>query len=240
MRTSKSVPGAQRLLSVESDSKTVKGSEYGYLTGVLYLAPADEARKGINLCPKASEECRQACLYGAGMAAVFPSIKRSRVERTLWLLDRPEEFKAQLRADIQGLIRQAKLRGMIPAVRINGTSDLPKLALEMAAEFPNVQFYDYTKIPRPWTRTRSNYHLTFSFDGLNHAECLSALKNGVNVAVVFATSSFPQTWNGHRVIDGDKNDLRFLDPEGVIVGLKAKGGAKKLEIGGFVQIAGVA
>lgn len=124
---------------------------------------------------------------------------------------------------------------MRPAVRINGTSDQPQLALEMAREFPEVQFYDYTKIPAPWKRTLPNYHLTFSFSGENLADCMAALEHGINVAVVFPTANFPKTWNGYPVINGDKNDLRFLDPNNVVVGLKAKGDAKKLAVGGFVQ-----
>ena len=39
---------------------------------------------------------------------------------------------------------------------------------------------------------------------------------------------------GRKVIDGDKHDLRFLDEKNVIVGLIAKGEAKK-DISGFVK-----
>jgi hypothetical protein len=223
------------LLSVESDAKTTKGIAFGYLTGILYLAPATEADGIHNLCPMASDECRKACLYGAGMAGVFPTIKEARVAKTLQYLSSPEEFKGLLAADIRKLVKFAKAGGLIPAVRINGTSDLPQLALELAAIFPEVQFYDYTKIPRPWQRTRSNYHLTFSFSGTNLEKCLEALQNGINVTVVFR-GQLPETWNGHQVIDGDVSDLRFLDPTGVIVGLKAKGDARRMSTGGFVQL----
>jgi hypothetical protein len=117
-----------------------------------------------------------------------------------------------------------------PAVRVNGTSDLPKLALQLADEFRRVQFYDYTKLARPWTRVRSNYHLTFSYSGSNLSESLQALQAGVNVSVVFNTSKgqdLPAVWQGYPVIDGDMHDLRFLDPQGSIVGLRANGEAKK-------------
>jgi hypothetical protein len=223
------------LLSVESDTKTSKGTAFGYLTGILYLAPATEADGVHNLCPMASPECRKACLYGAGMAGVFPTIKEARIAKTLHYLTRPEEFKAVLVADIRKLVKFAKAGGLIPAVRINGTSDLPQLALEIAAVFPEVVFYDYTKISRPWQRTKKNYHLTFSFSGTNLEECLEALRNGTNVTVVFR-GRLPEVWNGYRVIDGDVSDLRFLDPAGVIVGLKAKGDARSMEAGGFVQL----
>jgi hypothetical protein len=39
---------------------------------------------------------------------------------------------------------------------------------------------------------------------------------------------------GMSVVDGDADDLRFLDGRGVVVGLKAKGPAKK-DTSGFVR-----
>ena len=51
----------------------------------------------------------------------------------------------------------------------------------------------------------------------------------MNVAAVF--HEVPETYLGRKVINGDETDLRFLDPKGVIVGLKAKGKAKKDKTG---------
>jgi hypothetical protein len=59
------------------------------------------------------------------------------------------------------------------------------------------------------------------------------LKAGGNVAAVFKT--IPKTWKGFPVVDGDETDLRFLDGKNVIVGLKAKGKAKK-DTSGFVVV----
>src|SRR5215475_10434490 len=129
-----------KLLSVESDAKTSKGSEFGVLTGILYLAPANEASDATNLCPMATEECKRACLYGAGMAGLFPAIKQARVAKSQQYLNDRAGFVATLRADIARLIDMAEKRGMKPAVRINGTSDLPQLARELAQDFPEVQF----------------------------------------------------------------------------------------------------
>jgi hypothetical protein len=225
-----------QLLSVESDAKTKKGSKEGVLTGVLYLAPAKEADGIHDLCAMATDECRFACLYGSGMAGIFPSIKAARIQKTLLYLNDRITFVALLRADIHLLIHKATERGMIPAVRINGTSDQPQLARELAEAFPTIQFYDYTKIPAPWKRTLPNYHLTFSFSGKNLADCMAALAHGINVAVVFPDAHFPATWQDRPVINGDASDLRFRDAIGVVVELKAKGEARKLTAGGFVQI----
>jgi hypothetical protein len=83
----------------------------------------------------------------------------------------------------------------------------------------------------------TNYHITFSKNESNDAECVSALKLGANVAVVFNTkkgADLPESWNGYPVVDGDDTDLRFMDPKGgYVIGLRAKGKAKK-DVSGFV------
>ncbi len=142
------------------------------------------------------------------------------------LHDNREVFLASLRWDIERLIRKANRQGMELCVRINGTSDLPWIAQTMAREYPTVKFYDYTKLPKPELRMLPNYHIVFSYSGRNLEETLRLMALGVNVAVVFNRSkgeSLPETWNGRPVVDGDLNDLRFLDPAGVVVGLRPKG-----------------
>jgi hypothetical protein len=122
-------------------------------------------------------------------------------------------------------------------LRLSALCDQPKLSQEMARRFPSLPFYDYTKLKRPWQRTMHNYHLTFSFSGTNFQECENAMLHNINVAVVFR-GALPRRWRGYRVIDGDKNDLRFTDPVGVVVGLHEKTlpHARRLEPGGFIQI----
>jgi hypothetical protein len=55
------------------------------------------------------------------------------------------------------------------------------------------------------------------------------------VAVVFR-GKMPDSFLGRKVIDGDENDLRFLDKKKVVVGLKAKGKARKDNSGFIVEI----
>lgn len=210
----------KKLLTIEN-AKTTKGENLGYLTGILYLAPANGA--GVNVCPKASAGCVSLCLFSAGRGR-FEEIKKARIEKTKLLFSNRAYFLSCLRNDIHALIRKAKRENLKPAVRLNGTSDLPFLPITLAREFPDVQFYDYTKMPFKIgdVRTRiPNYHLTFSRSENNWDDCLKILRNGGNVAVPFL--EVPETFEGFEVIDGDLHDLRFLDgKKGVIIGLKYK------------------
>jgi hypothetical protein len=103
--------------------------------------------------------------------------------------------------------------------------------------FPEVQFYDYTKILGRKVSHIRNYHLTFSAADGNDEDVLKAIAQGMNVATVFGlkkTEPMPDSYTGRRVFNGDESDLRFLDPKGVVVGLYAKGRAKK-DTSGFVK-----
>ena len=163
-------------------------------------------------------------------------IINARIEKTRFMVADYSGFLSSLAYDIETLRRKAIKRGLKPACRVNGTSDIPKLAHAMAEMFPDVMFYDYTKIPQPWKRERANYKLTFSHSETNLQDCLDALAHGVNVAVVFGIKkghALPETWNGYEVVNGDESDLRFTDKRGVVVGLYAKGAAKN-DCSGFV------
>lgn len=221
-------------LITSGDAKTIKGEKLGYRTGIMYLAPSRESGV-INVCPSASLGCMAMCLNTAGRGQMA-MVQQVRVARTIQLKNNPVAFKKQLHDEVASVIASAKRANMIPAIRVNGTSDLPRLALPLAEEFDSVQFYDYTKLPKPWTRSRKNYDLTFSRSETNEKDCLDALANGINVAVVFSTKKgekLPDEYLGFEVINGDEHDLRFLDKKGVIVGLTAKGRAKK-DTSGFV------
>ena len=225
--------------------KTAKGEAAGYFTAILHLAPANVAGLGT-VCPMATAGCKAMCLNTAGRGGIFKAdawtntIQEARKRRTRLYFKNRAYFVEALAYDIGRHINAAQRLHLTPAIRINGTSDLPGLAREMAQRFPNVQFYDYTKIPRPWERTLPNYHLTFSRSEHNWSGALSAaeqaMRHGVNVAVVFSTPRgrpLPSYFGRYLVIDGDKHDLRFLDPRGVVVGLRAKGRARR-DTSGFV------
>lgn len=218
--------------------KTVKGEKLGIMTGVLYLAPAKIS--GYEVCPMRSKGCTDACLYTAGMG-IFSNVQTARINKTKRYFEDRESFLNDLRKDIKSLIKKANTANMIPAVRLNGTSDINWLTTGIMNEFPDIQFYDYTKVYNRLEKDiPSNYHLTFSKSETNTDECIKALKLGINVAAVFSTKkgeSLPEYWSGYEVIDGDTSDVRFLDKKGgYVVGLRAKGKAKKSDSNFIINV----
>ena len=221
------------VLGFNADAKTVKGLKQGYLTGIMYLAPANLS--GINMCPKASEGCKAACLFSAGRGR-FYAISRARIIKTLaFTFDKPR-FTATIKKSIKSLLTKAKNKGLIPVCRLNGTSDiLWELNTDIIQSYPDLQFYDYTKIAKRFIfPLPKNYHLTFSLSETNEDDARQVLANGHNVAAVFRTDVYPTEYLGNRVTSGDNTDLRFLDDKGTIIALKAKGKAKK-DTSGFVK-----
>jgi hypothetical protein len=231
----------RQLLSLGvSNAKTAKSEKKSnYSTLILYLSPYKLS--GKNFCPSASPGCVKSCLFTAGRGAMS-SVEEARQARSeLFIKDR-QTFLEIVRQDIRRHIKRCKRNGKLPAVRMNGTSDLPWEAFRIMQEFPSVQFYDYTAIH---TRAEAsvahpvwpkNYHLTFSRKENNEGKALELFGRGVNVAVVFRKTP-PKTWKGLPVFNGDNTDLRFLDPKGMIIGLTAKGKAKKDTTGFVVDVA---
>jgi len=229
------------LISVGSNAKTVKGDGSEFVTAIMYLTPWKSA--GINVCPMAEEaKCIEGCLNSAGRG-VFNSVQAGRARKTQWFATDRAGFMAQLYKDILSFSKWAKAQGVQPCVRLNGTSDIRWELIKVNGfanifeAFPEVQFYDYTKIANRKV-TVANYHLTWSYSEANDRYASEgftrAIANGLNIAVVFRKKdSVPSVFKGLDVIDGDKDDLRFLDPKGVVVGLYAKGKAKK-DTSGFV------
>ena len=229
-----------KLLST-GNPKILKGQKQGYMTYILHLAPADVS--GYNTCPKATAGCKAACLNTAGRGGMFKKgettnvIQQARIRKTRWFFEDRESFLIALKDDIRKAIRQSEKKGLIPVFRLNGTSDISWEKYGVIQEFPNVQFYDYTKILGRKVNGLENYQLTFSAADGNDLDVRRAIKEGYNIATVFGikkSQPMPETYEGMPVFNGDDSDLRFLDPKGVVVGLYAKGKAKK-DTSGFVK-----
>ena len=248
-----------RTIRAGGNAKTVKGDSV-YQTAIMYLAPHRASGAG-NVCPSAElAGCIVGCLFKAGRAAFTPSINPARVAKTQRYFANRGAFMAELFRDIGAFVRHCAKLDVLPAVRLNGTSDIQwevghpcvrdgMMYASIFEAFPTVTFYDYTKIvKRAYRVLPSNYALTLSYSGASASYAASVIKaandTDTNVAVVFRHKTVR---NSHmhsicyagiaglerKLINGDETDMRFLDPKGVIVGLYAKGPAKK-DTSGFV------
>jgi hypothetical protein len=239
-----------KLLST-GNPKVLKGLSQGYNTYILHLAPANIS--GYEVCPKRTKGCTDACLNLAGRGGMFKRgeitnvIQEARKRKTKMFFENRAEFMRLLVADIELGIKQSKRLGLTPVFRLNGTSDLSwekysvirngQVFSNIFEAFSEVQFYDYTKILGRRVTSIDNYSLTFSAADGNELDVYRAISQGYNVAVVFGikkTEPMPEYYLGRPVFNGDESDLRFLDPKGVVVGLYAKGKAKK-DTTGFVK-----
>ena len=233
----------KQTLLTAGNAKIVKGEKLGYLTKGIHLAPANLS--GYETCRWRSKGCTMACLNTAGRGRM-QNTQDSRIKKTKLFFEDTLAFLAKLEKEIASTIKSATKKAMTAVFRPNLTSDIAWESVFFDEEkpqtifdkYPETQFYDYTKSFGRMAQflngeLPSNYHLTFSRSEHNETLCDMVLQMGGNVAVVFR-DQLPATWKGFEVVNGDANDLRFLDKSGVVVGLIEKGLAKKDETG-FVQ-----
>jgi hypothetical protein len=235
-----------KLLTVpNANQKIAKGLKYDHATYILHFSP--HTLSGVmNVCPMATIGCIKACLNSAGRGGIYKKgeftnvIQQARIRKTRLFHSDKVEFFNQLIADVKLAQKQTARMGKKLSIRLNGTSDIvwerkriPSgefMGMTIFEVFPDVQWYDYTKIPN--RKPPSNYHLTFSNADGNSLNVIKAITADMNIAVVFR-GALPTTWRGLPVISGDDSDLRFLDLPNHIIGLTAKGKAKK-DTSGFV------
>ena len=218
-----------------NNAKLSKNAKYDYESYILYLAPYNQNSLGVNLCGGASKGCASDCLFTSGRGA-FSSVMNARINKTEYFLHSRVEFLSQLAEELRQISRKGE--GKKISVRLNGTSDIDWVKMFQSTigfdilSLQNIQFYDYTKIVSRMDKyADSNYQLTFSRSEDNDDKVDYCISKGYNVAIVF--DELPSEYKGVRVVDGDESDLRFLDDKGVVVGLKAKGKARKSD-NGFV------
>lgn len=225
----------------ESNTKLRKSNVssyiHGYRTYGLSLAPADES--GYQMCASSSYGCRRACLYKQGRGQCDSTIL-SRIAKTIAFHEHRDWFEERLRWELASAIRRSQAAGLTPAFRLNVVSDVMwEKVFPWIFELP-LQGYDYSKHLKrmlSWCRGQlpETYHLTFSRSECNERDSLKVLKAGGNVAVVFRGPPLPKTWRGYEVISGEEDDMRFLDPNNVVVGLTAKGSARHDDTGFVVD-----
>ena len=221
------------LAEPHSNSKLAKSLARGYGSYALHLSPATHS--GYNVCPFATETCSAFCVSFEGKGK-YAYTQEKRIAKTRGFFEDRKAFLATLETDIRRAIKRQENKGRKACFRLNASSDLPweKIAPNLF-DIPGAIFYDYTKNAKRMLAFLAadfpaNYHLTFSRSESNDKECAEITQKGGNVAIVFRT--IPETYAGRYVIDGDRDDLRFLDPKG-IVAIKAKGKGMRNEKKGF-------
>lgn len=219
------------MLLTYQNPKLNKSMNFGYQSFGLSLAP--NTVSGFQTCPKASVGCSTECLFYSGRGRMQRT-QDARIKRTRLFFEHREKFLRLLIAEMALAIETAECNELKPCFRMNVVSDIAWEKFGIPQEFPDVVFYDYTKVLN--RKVPDNYHLTFSRSEANEKECIEALARGSNIAVVF--DKLPPEYLGRPVISGDVHDLRFLDPKGVIIGLTPKGRAKN-DTSGFVVRTGL-
>jgi hypothetical protein len=248
-----------RELLTYNNMKTDKSVALGWLTAIVHLSPANIS--GYETCSGRTRGCTAVCLNSAGhggMGAQFDErgalvkanmVQAARIRRTRRFFEDRNGFMVTLVHELELHIKRAARKGLRPAVRLNGTSDLAwedvpcvRDGVEHSSAFtafPEIRFYDYTKrIDRMGKALPANYSLTFSRAETlkSKIDTMHVLQSGGNVAAVFAGDALPEMWQGYRVVDGVSHDLRFLDERNVVVGLLAKGKAKRDSSGFAIKL----
>jgi len=179
------------------------------------------------ICPMQDiAQCKAPCLNGAGMAKVFTSVKKARSAKTDFYLNDKENFIIQLKNELHNFETLCKKQNVKPYVRLNTISDIQwelKANGCIPQSFPNIQFYDYTKIAKRLGKTPDNYELMFSYSNAPDYQqsVRKALKTDVPISVVFF-GDMPTHFMGKEVINGDESDIVNLSHKNKIVGLKYK------------------
>ena len=216
-------------------------------------------KQKLTSCPQ-SAICESLCLgetsgqnllYG-GVGQFRSGPRLAQYLKTEAMVVHPEEFTSVLYAEIESFRLAMMKEGKQPTVRLNVTSDFaPKVWEPLIKAFPDVMFYDYTKLATD--PIAENHHLTYSSTGAsqivdgklvenklsNWPKMVPRLREGKNVAMAFTSKTdMPDfivdeaTGERFQVWNGDNYDARFLDPKpgdpanklnkGMIVGLTNK------------------
>jgi len=181
-------------------------------------------------CVGSNRFCRSACLAHTGRNVYGYSIRVKR-QRCAALVAHPEAFMRAVAERVAQHERNSTKRGDEPFVRMNVLSDIPweLVAPGLFQAYPNLQFYDYTKVPGrdPRAAGVENYDLTFSYSGSNWTHVRHEVtKSRRRVAIVFLPKrkyqakeireqpmiGLPSRFQGLDVVEGDFSDVRPRDP----------------------------
>jgi hypothetical protein len=239
--------GLSYIGGIATSAKISHSKQYSHqYTYGIYLAPAKLS--GYQVCSHSTPECRLGCLNTSGRAGIeefshITKIHDCRVKKTRLFYEHTAFFMAWLIAEIRQAQAKAKRDGFFFSVRLNATSDIDWTKVLVDGKtifqiFPEISFYDYSKSHIKFENKPSNYHLTYSYTGRNIEQCKILLSQGYNIAVVFKVKheiELPKYFMNHEVVNGDLTDYRIDDAKGIIVGLKWKRIANRINEAKILQ-----
>jgi hypothetical protein len=239
------------LLSANSKLRKLPGRAGRYRAIGLAMAPANYS--GGELCPWRTDGCTTACNgFWSGMN-VTVSTRLALIGRALLFHHFRGLFLRKLRTELENFGKLCKRTGVIPAVRLNVSTDIvyERLFAWVFDDFPGIRFLDYTKaLPRHRSKLPANYSLCHSFnEKTTVADVEAIVKAGRNVVIAFDSAYAPSRglWGALPksvrfrdsagrdfilpVVNGDRHDLRLpeMDGRGVVVGLHGKSGRKRVD-----------
>lgn len=201
--------------------------------------------KNFTICPRSTKGCREACLIvssghmglqrqaniNQGKAWYEGVIVRAQLARTLTLVLNPRGAVALMTECVKHVKNKAV--DFEPRWRLAIADDIrweivaPIILTTCRSN--KVKMYGYTKWSADERPAAQNVTLVRSAsEKTSVQDIIDNVTDNNNVAVVFnvkRNEEFPKTWNGLKIVDGDKSDDRHSDPKGVVVGLRAKGDA---------------
>lgn len=240
----------RKMLSANSKLRKLPGRAGRYRAIGLAMAPA--AYSGRELCVWRTEGCTASCNgFWSGMN-VTASTRLALIGRALLFNYFREVFAEKLRAELRNFAKLCARLGLIPAVRLNVSTDVvwEKILAGIFSEFSTIRFLDYTKaLPKHRPQLPANYSLVHSFnERTTTADVESIVAAGRNVVIAFDSAYAPSrglwgalpktvrfTDDAGRdftlpVVNGDRHDLRLVDMDGrgVVVGLHGKSGRNRV------------
>ena len=212
--------------NLQNSLKRPDGGQYDdFDSYLIHFMPA--AQSGFITCPCASGGCASECLNTAGNMGSLGGKSVSRLKRT-WQMAKEAPFVLnRIKREIAGKYRKAQANNHKLVIRLNGTSDFDwtkykdENGKSLFQIFPDVQFYDYTKVGDrvdKLPKENPNYHITFSRSEKpeNQEQAKKLLDAGHNVAVVFGPG---KTGGASELIFKPKvnpNTVEILKAQGII------------------------
>lgn len=186
----------------------------------------------VDTCPGAGA-CKVYCYAKKGGYVQWKASSMSQTRVLNFLLNDPAGFKAKLKGEIQSAVNKFSKKGAKVVIRWHDAGDFfspdyVDLAYSVARDFPNVDFYAYTKVANVATGDKpSNFRMNFSAGATPEQEKqidFATSKHSTVVPKQMFTDLILKDKDGKLVRD-ENDKMQFKSPEAIDI-LKSKLAAK--------------